>query len=392
MSRRLRSAGVCFLGIAVSGLVLCGAGGARAAESGKQTDKTQEGNPGGSAWYPSYGPYAPYPGWWSGQGQEQAKEEEEKPKQIFQYDSKYRAAFEHPDIRTYGPQGDTRFEHGSTDSVTSPGLVSGGAAGGRPGGGLPALPGMIPETVQMPESVDVSLVPGRTDPENTVTLRLRTPFAYSGGCWTVGPLEYEKENQGKRMIVLVKGYRINPAGRTGRACNPLSRYAMADVPLRREELQGVETMDLKLGTRTDTYAVRLEKDALFLSPETMKFFKPFSKGGAGDSLHQAFVSGNLLALFVPAAQGGEDLTDQIRDFALARGLVPYGEPGAEDLPHELYGNRVWYFLDSKRALSSRVDEAAPRSVGTVLRKRVVRETPGFPGGVAERLDVYAAVP
>ncbi|HRC26105.1 MAG TPA: hypothetical protein PKX87_01600 [Alphaproteobacteria bacterium] len=390
--------------LAGGGLAMVSGGRALAAESEgtaqSSSAKTATGNePPQNPWYSPYGPYGPG-AWWSGQGQQdQAKEEEDKkPKQIFQYDERYRAAFEHPNIQTYGPQGDTRFAHGSTDPVTSIKPASGGGtggggigSGGNTGGGVPPMTGMIPETVQIPQSVDVSLAPGLSDPGNSVALRLRTPLAYSGGCWTVGPLEYEKSIDGKRMSVLVKGYRVNPAGRSGRACNPLSRYATADVPLTRKELAGVSILYLKLGTRTDTYGIGLEKNGVTLSPETMVFFKPFEKGDGGNALRQAFISGRLVALFVPAARAGEDLSDQIEDFARGRGLSPYGVAGSGDLPPVLYGNKVYYFLDPRHVVGAG-RSGDPRPVGNILRKRVVREVPGSPGGVAERLDVYAAVP
>lgn len=383
-----------FLPVSLAVLAFSSAG-ACAAGSKAKAEKPAEDPAPSSSWYPSYGPYAPYPpgGWWGGQNQQPA-EEEKKPTQIFQYDSKYRAAFEHPSIFTYGPQGDTRFEHGSTDPVTSVSGVAGPSSGAAmpPSGGGSGSSGMLPEVTRIPETIDVSLAPGRVDPEKNVTLRLRAPLEYSGGCWTVGPLEVDREVQGSAMIVSVRGFRINPAARTGQSCNPLSRHAVADIPLGREEIKAIKTIRFKLGTRTDEYSLNLENDSVVLTPVSMTSFKPFSSGSGADSLRQAFIAGNLVALFVPATHAGEDLANAIEDFARSRGLVPYGDPGAEDLAPVMYGNKVYYFLDTKRVVSSKAGRGDPRPVGTILRKRTVREVPGFPGGVAERLDVYAAVP
>lgn len=370
------------------GASVCGeayAAESKAAKSGEDSTTPR------SSWYPPYGPYGPYSGgWWSGQGQ-QPPAEEKKPKQIFQYDSKYRAAFDHPSIFSYGPQGDTRFEHGSTDS----GAALSGRIGRSGGSAMPVSSGeggMLPEKTQVPEVVDVSLAPGRSNPEENVTLRLRAPLEYAGGCWTVGPLEVDREIRGEVMIVSVRGFRINPSARAGQPCNPLSHHAVADIPLGREEIKAIKTIRFKLGARTDEYSLRLEKDSVVLMPISMTSFKPFSNGDAGDSLRQAFISGNLIALFVPAMRTGEDLTDEIERFAQGKGVVPYGDSGAEDLAPVMYGNRVYYFMDGKSIFYQKLDRAQPRSVGTILRKRTVREVPGFPGGVAERLDVYAVVP
>lgn len=373
-------------GAVLSLALIVGMGPSLAAEPDAKTAPAQPSQQAPSPWYSPYGPYGPG-GWWGAQQPPEEEKDEDKPKQIFQYDERYRAAFEHPNLQSYGPQGDTRFAHGSTDPVTSlKPKMAGGASGGAGGGDLP-MQGMIPETVQIPQTVDVSLAPGLTDPSRTVVLRLRTPLSYGGGCWTVGPLEYEKSIDGKRMSILVKGYRVNPAGRSGQACNPLSRHAVADVPLTRMELAGVSILYLKLGTRTDTYGISVEQDGVTLRPETMVFFKPLAKGQGGDALRQPFVSGRLVALFVPAARLEEDLSDKVEDFARSRGLVPFG--AAADLPPMLYGNKVYYFLDSRHALAG---SREPVPVGTILKKRVVREMPGSPGGVAQRLDVYAAVP
>ncbi len=220
-----------------------------------------------------------------------------------------------------------------------------------------------------PQSVQVSIVHHSYMDENQFGLQMSVPDMVSG-CYEITPLEYEAKFVDPYYLdIKVKKYRrVAPEGAAAhKKCDRNNKMSSALMVLDKKDLQkrGTQSIRFSADAGSDIYKIQLDDQKIELVPESMVVFK--GQGMAGelkDRLVYGFSNNRMVALHVPMANPGEDLTQQIMIFAANNALSPAGQPtwGGN-------GMATYYFYDQSGRTLSQIGENGYVEIGKVTANR-----------------------
>lgn len=219
-----------------------------------------------------------------------------------------------------------------------------------------------------PQVVQVALVhyPYMTDDQ--FGIQMSVPDMISG-CYKLTPLEYEANFVDPYFLdIKVKKYRrIAPEGIPGHTkCEKQNKMSTALMVLDKKDLMKRGTQEIRFSTEvaTDKYKIIMDDAHLELKPESMVVFKGQNLAGPlKDRLIHSFASDKMVALHVPMAQPGEDITQAVVDFARHRALVP------TDIQHPAAwggnGLATYYFYDDNGHIIDQIGEDGYAELGKI---------------------------
>ncbi len=245
-----------------------------------------------------------------------------------------------------------------------------------------------------PNIVQVAIVHYPYMEDDQFGIQMAVPDMVSG-CYTLTPLEYEAKFVDPYYLdIKVKKYRrVAPEGYKMRAdCDQKNKMSTALMVLSKKDLMSRGTQEIRFSTEvaTDDYKVVIDEHHLELIPRSMVIFKGRDMAGPlKDRLIHSFASDKMIALHVPMAKAGEDLTDQVVKFARLRALVP----ATPDQPAAWGGNGLatYYFYDDNGHI---IDQIGPNGYAELGKIEVDRPYDGEQGrGVTPvELSVFVTRP
>ncbi len=223
-----------------------------------------------------------------------------------------------------------------------------------------------------PETVQVNLVHYPYMDDNQFGIQMAVPDMISG-CYTLTPLEYEaKFTEPHYLDIKVKKYRrVAPEGSAAlRKCDTQNKMSSALMVLSKKDLMERGTQEIRFSTEmaSDMYRVILDEHHLELIPTSMLIFKAQNMSGPlKDRLIYSFASDKTVALQVPMAIPGEDLTAEIVKFAQTRALTPTN-PTA---PANWAGNGMatYYFYDQNGHIVDQIGKDGYAEIGKISVNR-----------------------
>jgi len=223
-----------------------------------------------------------------------------------------------------------------------------------------------------PNVVHVAVVHHTYMDDDQFGIQMAIPDMISG-CYTLTPLEYEtKFTEPHFLDVKVKKYRrIAPEGSAAtRKCDTQNKMSTALMVLSKKDLQKRGTQEIRFTTEVagDNYRVVLDDNHLELIPRSMMIFKAQNMAGPlKDRIIYSFASDKMVALQIPMAKPGEDLSSQITSFAYTRALVPT-TPNA---PATWGGNGMatYYFYDQSGMTVSKITDVGYAEIGKISVER-----------------------
>lgn len=223
-----------------------------------------------------------------------------------------------------------------------------------------------------PSEVQVAIVHYPYMDDDQFGIQMAVPDVISG-CFTLTPLEYEaKFTEPHFLDIKVKKYRrVTPEGSAAtRKCDNNNKMSTALMVLSKKDLQEKGTQEIRFSTEsgTDNYRLILTEDHLELIPRSMMMFKAQNLGGPlKDRILYSFASDKMIALQVPMAQPGEDLSDAIVMFARTRALTPANP----DSPVTWSGNGMatYYFYDDNGHIIDQIGEDGYAEIGQIAVNR-----------------------
>ncbi len=112
----------------------------------------------------------------------------------------------------------------------------------------------------------VSLNRGNGD--GNLFLRLSSQYPVSG-CFDMGAFQYEKAiSDGIYLDIDVRGYPVQPG-----SCKD-GQYAIADIPLTREELEGLTKIRFRVLSRIEYYNISMDDTHVEIRPERYNIIRP----------------------------------------------------------------------------------------------------------------------
>lgn len=223
-----------------------------------------------------------------------------------------------------------------------------------------------------PTMVQVAVVHYPYMEEDQFGIQMAVPDMVSG-CYTLTPLEYEAKFVDPYYLdIKVKKYRrIAPEGVNVRAkCDKKNKMSTALMVLSKKDLMERGTQEIRFSTEvaTDNYKVVIDDAHLELVPRSMVVFKGRDMAGPlKDRIIHSFASDKMIALHVPMAKTGEDLTDQVLSFAKTRALTP----ATPDQPAAWGGNGLatYYFYDQNGHIIDQIGENGYAEIGKISVNR-----------------------
>ena len=223
-----------------------------------------------------------------------------------------------------------------------------------------------------PDAVQVAVVHYPYMEENQFGIQMAVPDMVSG-CYTLSPLEYEAKFVDPYFLdIKVKKYRrVPPEGANAhKKCDANNKMSTALMVLDKTDLKSRGTQEIRFSTEmgTDTYKVILDDAHLELVPKSMMIFKAQNLAGPlKDRIMYSFASDKMVALQIPMAQPGEDLTRQVTQFARTRAM----SPATPDAPASWGGNGMatYYFYDQSGHIVSQIGEKGYAEIGKVTVNR-----------------------
>jgi hypothetical protein len=149
------------------------------------------------------------------------------------------------------------------------------------------------------------------------------------------------------------------------------------------------TQEIRFSTEvaTDTYKIILDDAHLELIPESMVVFKGQNLAGPlKDRLIHSFAADKMVALHVPMANPGEDLSEAVTTFARHRAL----SPATPDQPAAWGGNGMatYYFFDDNGHIIEQIGESGYSELGKIS---VMRPFDGPDGRTETPVDLSVFV-
>lgn len=221
-----------------------------------------------------------------------------------------------------------------------------------------------------PQVVHVSVVHEQYMEEDQFGLMMAVPDVVSG-CYTLTPLEYEANFIDPYFLdIKVKRFRrIAPEqGAAVSKCDRQNRMSTAMMVLSKKDLQQRGTQEIRFSTDagSDTYKIQLSDTVLELVPESMVVFKAQGLGGSlKDRIVYTFTGGNVVALHVPMAKPGDDVSGALLRFAGSHILSPTGDAPSTTRN----GAPVLYFYDQTGSAQSQIGPDGYGELGAITVSR-----------------------
>lgn len=204
-------------------------------------------------------------------------------------------------------------------------------------------------------------------------LRMSVPEVVNG-CFAFTPLEYEtsfKENGD--LLIKVKHYRrLAPQGfNAHELCAGGNKMATALVVLDKKDLEARGTQRIVFsgaGMGSDTYRVALGETHIELIPQSMMMFHAVNLSGPlKDRIIHPLAASRIVALQVPMAVPGEDLSAEINDFASRNSLKPTS--GGNPVSWSGNGYASYYFYDESGRTIARIGDKGYAELGKIAVSR-----------------------
>jgi hypothetical protein len=218
-----------------------------------------------------------------------------------------------------------------------------------------------------PNVVQVAIVHHPYMEDDQFGIQMAVPDMVSG-CYTLTPLEYEaKFIDPYYLDIKVKKYRrVAPEGTAAtQKCDQKNKMSTALMVLSKKDLLQRGTQEIRFSTEfaTDNYRVVIDENHLELVPRSMLVFKAQNMSGPlKDRIMYSFGSDKMIALQVPMAQPGEDLTNEIMEFAQHRALVPVNGSAPATAGN---GMSTYYFYDDNGHIIARIGENGYAELGKI---------------------------
>lgn len=195
----------------------------------------------------------------------------------------------------------------------------------------------------------------------------------ASGCETYSPLEYEAKFVDPYFLdIKVKKYRkiAPPAPTANKPCDRSTKVVSATMVLDRKDIQSRGTQEIRFSGEAgqDTYKLSFDGDRMELIPESQTMFKGSDlQGDLKDRLIYDFSNSKTIALQVPMAQPGEDLTDEIMEFASSHALKPV-ENRINVVLSET-GTATYYFQDNDGRFGAMIGPDGYGDMGSITVMR-----------------------
>lgn len=223
-----------------------------------------------------------------------------------------------------------------------------------------------------PDAVQVAVVHHPYMDDNQFGIQMAVPDMVSG-CYTLTPLEYEaKFTPPHYLDIKVKQYRrISPEGSAAvRKCDSQNKMSTALMVLDKKDLQSKGTQEIRFSTETgtDSYRLVIADDYLELIPRSMMIFRAQHLAGPlKDRILYSFANDKMVALQVPMANPGEDLSYEIGLFAQTRALTPVNPSAPATWTGS--GMATYYFYDDGGHIIDRIGEKGYAELGQIAVNR-----------------------
>lgn len=223
-----------------------------------------------------------------------------------------------------------------------------------------------------PTAVQVAVVHHPYMEEDQFGIQMAVPDVISG-CFTLSPLEYEAQFTPPHYLdIKVKKYRrVAPEGSAAtQKCDRNNKMSTALMVLDKKDLLEKGTQEIRFSTEagTDNYRIVLDDSHLELIPRSMMIFQAQNMTGPlKDRIMYSFTNDKMIALQIPMARPGEDLSEQILLFAKTRALAPVNP----DKPATWSGNGMatYYFFDDNGHIIEQIGENGYAEIGQIAVNR-----------------------
>lgn len=218
-----------------------------------------------------------------------------------------------------------------------------------------------------PKEVEISVVQEPYMEAGQFGIQMLVPEMVSG-CDKISALEYESNFIANVLEVKVKRYRrIAPdSAAEAQNCSPQNKMASAIMVLDQDDLKSKDITEIRFVTDAgrDSYKVIMTDQTLELIPQSMTAFKAKNLGGdLKDRIIHHFSGSNTIALHVPMANPGEDLTSEILSFATTRALTPVQTGTTMALSEDR--KATYFFDDSSGRFSAMIGPEGYAEIGTI---------------------------
>ncbi len=244
-----------------------------------------------------------------------------------------------------------------------------------------------------PPVVEVSLVRLSYMEDDQIGIQMVVPDVVSG-CWEVSPLEYESTFIDPYYFdIAIKHYQRRPVqtDNVQSGCPTENKMSTALIPLSRKDLEERQIRQIRFtnGTIADYYDIQMTDNTLQLKPQSMVVFRGKGlTGPLGDRLEISFGGASKLALHVPMARKGEDITNAITALASQHGLTPDPEMPTS---YSAGGSPVFYFKDVVGDVATSIGEEGYSALGTINASRLYDGQEGR-AYIAVPLQVFVTKP
>lgn len=246
-----------------------------------------------------------------------------------------------------------------------------------------------------PSRINISLVKHDYMDDDQFGILMSVPEVVSG-CFELSPLQYETTFiDPYYMDVKVKDYqrKVIETSNVASGCPAQNKMSTALMVLNKSDLQQRETRQIRFsnGQVSDYYDIAWGEKTLTLRPQSMVVFKAQNLEGAmKDQMSFHFEGSDRVALRVPMAKAGDDITGAMVRFASQNALTPVGENTPET--HDSSGVPVFIFRDvTGRVISQIGTDGVPVNVGNITVGRPY-DGPQGRTTTAVPLNVYASKP
>jgi hypothetical protein len=218
-----------------------------------------------------------------------------------------------------------------------------------------------------PQSLEVSLVRYKYMEDDQFGILMVVPDVVSG-CWDLSPLEYESTFIDPYYFdVKVKDYQRTPieVANINGDCPAGNKMSSALIVLSKSDLEKRQIRQIRFsnGFVADYYDISYTDKTFQLKPQSMAVFR--AKGMTGplaDHLEIQFGAGGKIALHVPMAKQGENLSEQVENLARMHALTPDPEM---PMSYGTGGSQVFYYNDDNGHIAGSIGEDGYTELGVI---------------------------
>lgn len=244
-----------------------------------------------------------------------------------------------------------------------------------------------------PDKVKVAIVKHDYMDDDQFGIQMSVPDLISG-CYDLTPLEYEAEFIDPYYLdIKVKQYRRTPPEGNAalRKCDPQNKMSSALMVLSKTDLMKRGTQEIRFSTdmATDHYRIVLDDARLELVPRSMLVFQATGLSGPlKDRMVYSFPSDKMIALHVPMARPGEDVSSALTALASTRALTPVPTGGDQTTGPD---GAVYYFYDDKGDVRSLIANSSYTELGKITVNRPY-DGPQGRTAIPVELSVFVTLP